>query len=234
MMLGSPNVPGSLLDATSPRAMRVWFAVGGAAAVLLVAASTGCQAVIDFDEARICADEQGVALDCEDPRQVGDIALDCVIGSCNRDTGRCEYEIDEAANGTECDSPNPCLLNTRCQDGVCVGDPAPVDTLCDDNPCNPGRCDADGVCVNMVLQPGDACTPNFPSAQCQQEPATCRAVAGRVPNCIGQPINDFEPCMNLCFTDATNCFNGDCVGNEPVECPEGTVCDPMTGDCVVP
>lgn len=215
--------------------IRTWALLVGLAGPLATGLA-GCQAVVDFDEGRICADDQRRPLRCDDPSVIQEfapgIAIECVSPSCNEQNGACEYPANPGANGMPCDPQDPCVLDATCLDGACVGDSAPEGTVCDDNPCNLGQCNASGECVRDPADPGTACTPTLPNAQCQTTPAQCEQVEGQDPVCIGTAFNDFEPCDNLCFTDATNCFNGECVGTERVECPEGEVCDQATGDCV--
>lgn len=206
----------------------------------VLGAAAGCQAVIDFNEDRICQNSSNRPLDCRAAENVPDEVFDeaganleCVAQACNRQTGRCEFPADPDMNGNPCQPTNPCIIDATCKDGVCTGSPAEEGSICDDSPCAPGTCQG-GECVIDELDEGESCddmTGCSINQTCEQSP-----MVGGGLICQGEqnpdiPQNGREPCDdgNLCTTN-TFCFRGRCQGNE-VECDDGEECNPGTGTC---
>ncbi|MEW6431306.1 MAG: hypothetical protein AB1730_07330 [Myxococcota bacterium] len=125
-------------------------------------------------------------------------------GSCNQQTGQCEWPLADA--GAPCEDGNPCTLDDRCNaTGACVGGgikSCPALT-CKSNLCNP----ADGGCV---------ATPT-PGAPCQ-DGTMCTA---------NDTCTDAGTCVGV---DTNPCHFG--AGIDP-QCEQYASCDPLTGTCVL-
>jgi|GEM_PF-2534356 len=181
-----------------------------------------------------CAEQQ--TSQCQAPLVCD--AGQCVAGGppvqCPPSTDPCQESVcDDAqgcvlvavADGTSCDSGQPCLGAT-CLDGACVALPG---LPCDDNDaCTDDACDAaTGQCVNTPVScdDGNACTTD----SC--DPAT---------GCLAQAVPDGTPCTSplACATDM--CVSGQCESmcgcGSDAECDDGDactddVCDVATASC---
>ena len=134
---------------------------------------------------------------------------------------RVETDVCHAiADGTSCDDGNPCTVNDKCGQGLCLGAPVKDRTTCDDqDPCTvDDECMA-GVCVGL-----NVCrTPSEDVA-----PAT---------GCDGQAAGAACDDGDLCTTGDACDGTGQCVGTavscaaSAGGCVVGT-CDAATGACV--
>ncbi len=98
----------------------------------------------------------------------------CTDGSCNTDTGACEFANNTAA----CDDGNACTVDDTCSAGECAGTDRP-----------PGDCDDSNACTSDSCEPADGCVNTDISSTCVDgDPCTtdsCDAVGG----CTYQTIN---------------------------------------------
>ena len=136
-------------------------------------------------------------------------------GTCNAETGACEYP--NAQNGTACDDGSPCTTQDACSDGLCDG----AAVVCD----SPDQCQAagacnenTGVCEYPDAQNGTACddgnaaTQNdtCQNGQCLGENCTCTGVTPCCDGCF--PINNGGVCGadgHTCTADI--CDDGQCT-----------------------
>jgi hypothetical protein len=140
----------------------------------------------------------------------------------------------DTANCGACSNACP---RTRCQIGACTGgvcglapDPNAVGKSCDDGiPCTiDDVCQPDGSCagIPVTCAAADQC---HQTGVCQQ--ATGQCTSADQPD--GTSCNDGNSC-----TQTDTCQAGQCVGGNPVQCPQPTTCqvsvacDPATGKCV--
>ncbi len=121
----------------------------------------------------------------------------CSIGVCNHYTGVCEKE--DRPNGTNCDDGDPCIINTQCQDGECVGSPKD----CDDNyQCTVDMCGPDGNCVftpnDTLCNDNCICTEDKCSPTNQMLPVDANGCTHQsVPGCckIDEDCVTSNPCL---------------------------------------
>jgi hypothetical protein len=93
----------------------------------------------------------------------------------------------------------------------CFEVPCDNDADCDDGIFCNGEEWCDGVCQRGTL-------PCATIKLCDENNAICRCWTHA-------DCEDNNPCtFDQCFTDGT-------CGNDPVECPEGGICNPRTGEC---
>ena len=128
------------------------------------------------------------------------------------------------ADGSACESADPCIEDESCQQGVCVGqDVCPCanqadGTACDDGDgCTSGDACQAGACVGAFVDCGGldgACV----VGAC--DPATGGCVAAPTPT--GTSCDDGDPC-----TDSDACHLGTCAGTPKV-------CEGQSGACTVP
>jgi len=169
-------------------------------------------------------------------------------GTCNLDTGLCEYPVHK--DHTPCDDKNACTRLDECIDGVCVGlDPVicPGEDQCVNEgkcnrrtgeyskplkdrgtPCDDGnactkddKCDRKGVCIGTEYSCDDR--------QCHT--VACGGEDGCIytPSDEGAQCDDGDPC-----TVDDKCNDGECVGVpmscESSECADGVCKD---GECLL-
>jgi hypothetical protein len=215
----------------SPLSARLFLAVFGTTVGV-----AGCQVVTEFDEDLICEASDGQPIDCNNPELVPDavrersgIDLECVTPTCDPRSGECQYPPNENAVGEPCQAANRCLTNTTCNDqGECVGDALPDGTDCTVNACDFGTCQG-GVCDNTQLEEGDSCDDGNACTRnetCRRSGDILECAGEEDPSQSGMSCDDGDPC-----TVDEVCFNGACRGTD-VECPDGDICDPESGDCV--
>ncbi len=119
-------------------------------------------------------------------------------------------------DGEPCDDDDPCTENDTCMNGDCAGKEIDCD---DSNECTADDCDPDTGCTHKPISgpcdDGDACTEG---EQCGKD------------GCVrgGTPVDCDDG--DLCTEDGCDPDTG-CT-HEDIECPEGQVCDPASGECV--
>jgi hypothetical protein len=160
-------------------------------------------------------------------------------------------------DGTACEDGNACTVGDKCQTTTFgpVCQPGAPRVCPNDNPCMNVSCDPAVGCVytpnTAPCDDGNPCTSGdvCGAGKCAGKPYTCAAPAAchlpgtcngdgtcaYLPEPNGTPCNDKDLCTQ---TDA--CFNGACVGGNPVKClaldgchVAGT-CAPATGVCSNP
>ncbi len=147
----------------------------------------------------------GLPIGCDDGN-------DCTDDTC--EGGMCIHT--PVPDMTGCDDGDACTYDDYCDYGVCYG----YAQWCTDNDdCTIDYCDPDSGCVNEPIDCDD-------SNPCTDD--SCDSDSGQ---CVYEPndnnCDDGDPCTeDLCDPD-TGCMH------EDVECPEGQVCDPASGGCVV-
>ncbi len=90
--------------------------------------------------------QSGTAQTCDDGN-------DCTVDTCDVATGTCSNL--PATDGDACGQANLCLVEPKCQTGVCAG----ALKVCDDNnPCTQDLCDAlSGQCIQANVSDGTKC-----------------------------------------------------------------------------
>jgi hypothetical protein len=143
----------------------------------------------------------GVPKDCADPEQP------CIVRSC--EGGSC-VDLNNAADGTECDDGNPCTSTDVCAAGVCAGAAVSGETCDTGEECKTlGTC-ADGVCeaqpaTGTPCDDGDPCTDNdtCQNGVCVGSPKVCAGgTLCTAPQCID------GACVEVALTDGTACSDG--------------------------
>ncbi|MHB8417736.1 MAG: outer membrane protein assembly factor BamB family protein [Myxococcales bacterium] len=138
----------------------------------------------------------------------------CATSAFDPDAGACTQS--PVADGTSCESGDPCLIHTACAAGQCLGQ---LD-LCDDG----------NACTFDYCVPGEGCQHQDQSAKCQTtnpcEIGRCDPASG----CQSSPAPNGTPCSGgeSCQT-ATVCLLGQCTG---VPVPNGTPCALWWAPCV--
>ncbi len=138
----------------------------------------------------------------------------CATSAFDPDAGSCSQRA--LADGTSCESGDPCLIQTACVAGQCLGQ---LD-----------RCDDGNACTLDYCVPGQGCQHQDQSAKCQTsngcEIGRCDPATG----CESSPAPDGTPCSGdeSCQT-ATVCLLGQCSG---VPVPDGTPCALWWAPCV--
>ncbi|MBN2497339.1 MAG: hypothetical protein JXR96_22300 [Deltaproteobacteria bacterium] len=180
---------------------------------------------------------------CEDPP--GDASCYEIPGECR--FGNCSYT--PLADGTDCESEDPCTVNGVCHQGICAGEPlvcnTPPAATCTDGTTlrtytSSGRC-VDGDCVYDHAEVtcsqgcadgrcvGDPCagvtcdSPPEP-AVCYVEPGTCSSGECSYDYNDGHICDDGDPCRVQ-----DSCRQGVCAG-VPMQCtsPPANECDGST------
>ena len=146
----------------------------------------------------------GTPIDCDDDNECTDD--DCVDGVCIH---------TPVPDMTGCDDGDVCTYDDYCDYGVCYGYPQ---WCTDNNDCTIDYCDPASGCVNEPIDcdDGDACTDDY-----------CDPDSGR---CVNEPNNENCDDEDACTDDLCDPDTG-CT-HQGIECPEGQVCDPATGECV--
>ncbi|MEC9071916.1 MAG: hypothetical protein VX938_06025, partial [Myxococcota bacterium] len=122
-------------------------------------------------------------------------------------------DCGSALDGAPCDDGNPCTLEDRCEQGLCVG---ATSNPCDsEGPCNPGNCDPVQGCVYSQVEDGTPCALGcFGSALCEQ--GSCVAVADSAVVC---PEPD-DPCVDQLQCESST---GECT--REIYALAGTACN---------
>lgn len=201
---------------------------------------------------------------CEDGACVPDPSVVCEpsdqcheAGVCDPETGACTNP--RKADGTSCESGDPCVSQATCQNGVCTGEQK--DCSSEDDVCNDGVCRADGSCGKRPKQDGTGCNADnsdctsgdscqngvcTPGAgvDCRNQDDLCNRGVCRQEDgvCIKEPRPNDTPCNadNTACTPLDTCQNGTCVAGPPTvcvaldECHLVGTCNPLTGFCSDP
>ena len=179
----------------------------------LVDDGVGCT-VDSCDEGINQIDNLGQAVNTPDDTNCDD-ANSCTTDACHADDD-CQFLPDDEAT---CDDENACTLQDACDDGLCVGGPAP--DCDDDNPCTEDFCDVEQGCLNGPYVDGTACSED-PQWVCLDAQCTC------VPDCTDIECGD-DGCGGSCGVcgEEMVCVQGQCEWGV-LECG-GIACPPMGG-----
>jgi len=182
------------------------------------------------------------------PRNCAGSTDPCVVSVCDEALDTCS--ASPAPNGSLCTSSDPCLSNTQCFNGQCLGAPkdcsgTPVPDQCHVAVCDPMQ---GGACVPVPGNDGLACTgsgdPCMVSKVCMAgscgggTPKNCSSFTNGCNNglcnpqtgaCFAQPVGPGGMCLeasNACNQGICNA-NGQCIGS-PVNnggmCNDGSSC----------
>jgi hypothetical protein len=187
---------------------------------------SGNCSIVDSEDGTACDDEQFCTTNdaCSagsclggPPNDCGMSVPQCQLVVCNELTTACS--VVPASDGTGCPSDNPCLINSQCSNGLCIGQEkdcffAPVPNECFVATCNP----ANGLCEPEAGNDGNLCTD--PSDLCTVE-KTCSSGA-----CVGGNPKDCASLNQGCNAGLCNPGSGVC---EPIPIPDGAVCDDHNG-----
>ncbi len=171
---------------------------------------SGNCAIVDADDGVACNDEQfcttGDACSAGTcvggpPNTCGMEVPQCQLVVCNELTTSCS--VVPATDSTGCSSDNPCLINSQCSNGLCIGQEkdcffAPVPNECFVASCNPES----GLCEPQPGNEGKSCTDGSDLCTVDKTCSDGSCVAGTPKNCSS--------------------LNQGC---------EAGLCDPGTGDC---
>ncbi len=145
------------------------------------------------------------------------------MGSCNPDTGECEYSPRSA--GSACEDGVSCTENDSCDgEGRCEPGPMCPNT---DNPCQVRSC-IGGECVAGDLCVGELCGQYEADRCCTGQ---CVNITDDESNCGGCGLACAEGQLCESFAVTTACFphpertSGRCECTNDVHCPDGQVCD---------
>jgi hypothetical protein len=124
---------------------------------------------------------------------------------------------------SDCNSLDPCQVNNRCANGICLSDPRNCD---DGDACTKmSYCDPNVGCVHVPLCPpnGSMCNPADHCGRLRFPPFTVGCYPTLPPDCDDS---------NACTIDS--CMDPDGCHHDPVNCDDGNPCttdgcDPATG-----
>jgi len=192
----------------------------------------------------LCKVDPVTVVECDDP-DPEDPDAPCLQPACDPATGECGFAQDN--EGFPCADEDLCTVADYCEKGECLGG---VDANCNDgNPCTDDSCDPALGCVNTPnddpCEDGNPCTIGD---QCQEG----ECVHGPPPVCDDGDICTDDLCdpgvlggcvsvYNLAECDDGDvctlndaCFQGECVGEVPLDCNDfnpctDDSCDPLSG-----
>ena len=126
----------------------------------------------------------------------------CILGSCDKATGKCAFATK--GDGSGCDDGNPCTLGDVCAGAVCLGQPKPCD---DQDPCTVDSCVSGGACVAVVAADGKPCDDGQPctggesckAGLCQGGGKTAGCQCATNADCA--PIEDGKLCNGTLYCD---------------------------------
>jgi hypothetical protein len=147
-------------------------------------------------------------------------------GTCNPQTGECEYEPLDA--GSPCDDGDDCTLEEECDGaGTCVGG----DECTTDNPCETGVCEA-SQCVFTPLADGSSCGMRAADRCCG---GTCVDISADIDNCggCGMACDPSQSCESVGDTTACDPSPADTTGRCTCaglnsQCPNTQICRNVT------
>lgn len=159
----------------------------------------------------------------------------CTSGTCDPETGECEWEPTDGS----CDDGDPCSVGDICNDGVCTAGSETLgcddDNGCTDDVCEPGigctfplldgaACDDGDACTDGDVCGGGTCVPGPDPVVCDDESLCtidwCDPVDGCRTRSIADLCSDENPCTDEACDPELGCvfpFN-----EEP--CDDGLVC----------
>ncbi|HOP03712.1 MAG TPA: putative metal-binding motif-containing protein, partial [Tenuifilaceae bacterium] len=138
----------------------------------------------------------------------------------------CDDDMDDDGDGIANNVDNcPLVFNPDQTDSDANGIGDACEESCEGQPCEDGDActvgdvfDADCNCIGGPMVD---CDDNNP---CTVD--TCHPELGCIHELNTQPCDDGNPC-----TTNDQCINGECAGT-PIDCGEGSACDPATGACI--
>lgn len=149
----------------------------------------------------------------------------CIEESCNSLTGQCEVRFN---NDRLCPNQDKCTKNSKCENGICSGEPVE----CKFNPRKYPRLDAQ--CVEMECDPDKGCIMTYPHGDCDDGDECTTHDRCNAGVCEGVPIlcDDGNPCNGVEY-----CRKGECRPGKPVLCDDHNLCtvdfcERETGKCV--
>lgn len=153
------------------------------------------------------------------PNDCGKELPPCTVATCDEQKKECGTK--PAADFTACASDDPCQVNTKCQNGLCIGSPkdcffAPVPNECHVAVCNPKN----GQCEPQVGNEGKKCTDKNELCTVDKICEAGKCLGGKPKDCSQLT----EGCMNgVCDPKTGNCKQ------DPV--PPGGKCDEAADEC---
>jgi hypothetical protein len=115
----------------------------------------------------------GTPLNCADGNT-------CTINTCNPSVGCVATPVP---NGSFCIDADPCTVNDRCTNGMCVGQPR---NCADNNPCTIDSCGPFGNCLHQAAPTGTSCNDN--------NACTTNDTCAPGAFCSGTPVPDGQLC----------------------------------------
>jgi len=151
---------------------------------------------------------EGTPVVCQPPDQCHE------AGVCDPGTGECVYDM--LPNGTSCNDNNSCTYNDTCQEGVCTGTPADLNS----DPNNCGQCGYRCATVGSnICSSGRCCGNTSAGSICcgmGYRPTTCTYLCGTYPcNCYYIPYT----------CNCREVFTGNHCGSFGTSACYETVCD---------
>ena len=195
------------------------------------------------DGSECTADDHCVMAACVGTSTLCDDENECTVDSCDPVTGQCVFDEVEA-QGAQCDDAVPCTADTKCSEGLCVGEFKDCD---DGSACTVDSCDeVTGVCQHAPLPDGTECDDgNLCTGEDKCAAGWCKGalpapgpdvppecVCGSDQDCA--PLDDGNPCNGalFCNTDGGGFCDLDPASLPP--CDDGVgctdnLCDPVEG-----
>lgn len=164
-----------------------------------------------------CTDSQycleGQCVECEEECPNGKV---CLNGKCQCPSDK-PFE-DAHGNCVSCLTSENCPACTECIGGKCL----PI--ACDKGVCNPET----GICQDCINS--GHCADRTDGRNCCNEDGKCDCCDGYYFDVVqGKCIQNPQCTKDTDCPPCSICVDGLCV---PIECPDGYICDPDTGDCV--
>ncbi|MFO0727202.1 MAG: hypothetical protein U1E65_25715 [Myxococcota bacterium] len=163
------------------------------------------QLVILSDDAKRSPTVVQIVLEAIDPPPCDD-GNDCTLDVFDTDLAACKHSFDD---GHSCQPADRCVINARCQQGVCLGE----QKLCHD----------DSICTRDLCRQIDGECRFIPDLSACDDHNPCTADSCGPSGCEHEPLPNGTGCDDHdgCTTDDA-CFAGNCVGQGQ---PDGQPCD---------
>ncbi|HIA02132.1 MAG TPA: hypothetical protein EYN66_09505, partial [Myxococcales bacterium] len=168
----------------------------------------------------------------------------CTLTLCDPISGACSIGL--LADGSSCDTQNPCVLESECKDGSCSGGQA-INCADDGDPCTVSFCiPQEGGCVTVnapegsVCEDGDLCTSGEICTSGTCVGGTTKTCTNNGNSCLVSGCDSTVGCTNTPVSNGQECDDGDActqndscqLGNcegEAAECLPASPC--MTAQC---
>jgi hypothetical protein len=153
------------------------------------------------------------------PNDCGDKPPACSVVTCNETSKTCSTA--PANNNTPCSPSDPCQLNAKCTNGLCIGTPNDCFFTPVPNECHVGVCNKqNGKCEPQPGNDGGSCTDT--ADLCTVGKTCSNGVCG------GGTPKDCSALTKGCFNGACNAQTGQCF-QDPVQ--PGQKCAEATNAC---